>query len=184
MQSGQDFNKYEDFTRAIMGSKAYLLFSFDKLIIQTAKQLLNIANDDASQKSIRMFSRFQTHLESKKSNDQQTSDQWQNESIYLANFANCMNEINSFNGYGVRLLYSPISEVLSIHYFNLNPFAFQDKKNTQENVAYTESVVNYPVDPNDLPLSSNVFLRRMKKVTQRTRGDLIALINNNTSSNN
>jgi hypothetical protein len=50
-----------------MGSKAYLLFSFDKLIIQTAKQLLSVANDDSSQKSIRMFHRFVKNMESNKS---------------------------------------------------------------------------------------------------------------------
>jgi hypothetical protein len=28
-----DGNKYEDFTRSILGSKAYLMFAFDKLLI-------------------------------------------------------------------------------------------------------------------------------------------------------
>ena len=28
-----DANKYEDFVRAVLGNKAYLLFAFDKLII-------------------------------------------------------------------------------------------------------------------------------------------------------
>jgi len=37
MQSGADFNKYEDFARALLGSKAYLLFSFDKLIVSVRK---------------------------------------------------------------------------------------------------------------------------------------------------
>jgi hypothetical protein len=32
MTSQIDTNKYEDFARAILGSKAYLLFSYDKLI--------------------------------------------------------------------------------------------------------------------------------------------------------
>ncbi len=36
MQSGSDFNKYEDFARSILGSKAYLLFSFDKLIVSVS----------------------------------------------------------------------------------------------------------------------------------------------------
>jgi hypothetical protein len=30
--TGFDTNKYEDFARAILGSKAYLLFSFEKLL--------------------------------------------------------------------------------------------------------------------------------------------------------
>jgi hypothetical protein len=32
-----DANKYEDFARAVLGNKAYLLFSFDKLIIAVSK---------------------------------------------------------------------------------------------------------------------------------------------------
>jgi C-terminal domain of Sin3a protein len=28
-----DANKYEDFARAVLGNKAYLLFAFDKLVI-------------------------------------------------------------------------------------------------------------------------------------------------------
>jgi hypothetical protein len=37
MQSSLDANKYEDFARALLGSRAYLLFSFDKLITATVK---------------------------------------------------------------------------------------------------------------------------------------------------
>ena len=33
LQTGFDTNKYEDFARVILGGKAYLLFSFEKLII-------------------------------------------------------------------------------------------------------------------------------------------------------
>jgi hypothetical protein len=33
INSSIDANKYEDFARTILGNKAYLLFSFDKLVI-------------------------------------------------------------------------------------------------------------------------------------------------------
>ena len=33
MNQSIDANKYEDFSRTVLGNKAYLLFSFDKLII-------------------------------------------------------------------------------------------------------------------------------------------------------
>ena len=36
-----DANQYEDFTRNILGSKAYLLFSFDKLMIQVSLKSFN-----------------------------------------------------------------------------------------------------------------------------------------------
>jgi hypothetical protein len=32
-----DANKYEDFARSVLGNKAYLLFSFDKLIIAVSE---------------------------------------------------------------------------------------------------------------------------------------------------
>ena len=41
MQSMIDTNKYEDFARSILGSKAYLLFSFDKLITSVSLFCLN-----------------------------------------------------------------------------------------------------------------------------------------------
>lgn len=37
MQGSLEANKYEDFTRSLLGSRAYLLFAFDKLIISTVK---------------------------------------------------------------------------------------------------------------------------------------------------
>ena len=42
MQSSLDANKYEDFARSLLGSRAYLLFSFDKLI--TAVNIPNMLN--------------------------------------------------------------------------------------------------------------------------------------------
>jgi hypothetical protein len=57
------------------------------------KQLLNFSNDDPSQKSQSLYARFQSHLRAAAAADQQAekgTDQWQNESIYLANFASLM----------------------------------------------------------------------------------------------
>lgn len=34
-----DANKYEDFSRSVLGNKAYLLFSFDRLIIAVSNNL-------------------------------------------------------------------------------------------------------------------------------------------------
>ncbi|CDW73125.1 paired amphipathic helix protein sin3a-like [Stylonychia lemnae] len=112
MQSGADFNKYEDFARALLGSKAYLLFSFDKLIVSTVKQLLNISNDDSCQKSLKLYLKFKQNADIclKQKTDQ--SELWYNEPTYLSNFSTCMQqfssftninrEINNFNGYGIQ----------------------------------------------------------------------------------
>jgi hypothetical protein len=40
IQPAIDTNKYEDFARVVLGSKAYLLFSFDKLILSVIKCVL------------------------------------------------------------------------------------------------------------------------------------------------
>lgn len=33
-----------------------------------------------------------------------------------------MSEIANYNGAGFRFLFSPLSKILSIHYFSLNPY--------------------------------------------------------------
>ena len=58
MSSLLDANKYEDFARTLFGGRSYMLFSFDKLISGAAKHLLNMANDDACQKSVGVFYKF------------------------------------------------------------------------------------------------------------------------------
>jgi hypothetical protein len=37
MQGSLEANKYEDFARSLLGSRAYLLFAFDKLVTSTVK---------------------------------------------------------------------------------------------------------------------------------------------------
>ncbi len=58
MQGSLEANKYEDFARALLGSRAYLLFAFDKLITSTVKQMLNLANDESCQKSFTIYNKF------------------------------------------------------------------------------------------------------------------------------
>lgn len=58
MQGSLEANKYEDFARSLLGRRAYLLFAFDKLIISTVKQLLNLANDESCQKSFQIYGKF------------------------------------------------------------------------------------------------------------------------------
>jgi hypothetical protein len=37
-------------------------------------------------------------------------------------------DISNFSGVGMRLLYSPLSKILSIHYFSTNSFNLTDNK--------------------------------------------------------
>lgn len=45
-----DSSKYEDECRNLMGAGSYMLFTLDKVISQTVKQLASTSNDSSSQK--------------------------------------------------------------------------------------------------------------------------------------
>jgi len=55
MQNHFDNNKYEDFTRVLFGSKAYLLFYIEKLLTQTTKSLLAIANEEQASQTFSFY---------------------------------------------------------------------------------------------------------------------------------
>jgi histone deacetylase complex regulatory component SIN3 len=46
MNGSCDANKYEDYSRGLLGNQAYLIFVFDKIVGSTTKMLLNIGNDE------------------------------------------------------------------------------------------------------------------------------------------
>lgn len=90
--------------------------------------------------------------------------------------------MSSYNGIGFRLMFSPLSQVLSIHYFSLNPFSLPDnKKPQQELLAHLEMQTQQPVsaDKAGVTTSSSVFLARNKRIVEQSR-DLSAIdIRNN-----
>lgn len=53
-----DSANYEDLTRMLIGSQAYLLFVFDKLVMQTLRDLPKLKTQDDCQKSIKLFTQF------------------------------------------------------------------------------------------------------------------------------
>ncbi len=56
-------------------------------------------------------------------------------------------EINNFNGGAFRMLFSPKSKILSIHYFSTNPFQITDSKKFQNEINnYCEQQVIQRVD--------------------------------------
>mmetsp|Transcript_23282 Transcript_23282/g.17698 ORF Transcript_23282/g.17698 Transcript_23282/m.17698 type:complete len:311 (+) Transcript_23282:2217-3149(+) len=157
-----DSNKYEDFARNLLGGRAYLLFSFEKLISQTVKQLLNLANDDSCQKSIYLYKRHQENLAF--GDDGNASHEfYHNESIYLQQFQHKMLEVSNFNGVGIRLLYSPLSNILSIHYFNMNPYSLPDRKQYADLAYSIEGQMNQVIEERSLANRQAVFLQRNKQ---------------------
>lgn len=49
-----------------------------------------------------------------------------------------MQDINNFNGVGMRIMYSPLSKIMSLHYFQMNPFGLVDKKYNSELNSFIE----------------------------------------------
>ena len=68
-----DPSNYEDIVRMIMGDQAYLLFVFDKLIMQTLKNLPALKTNDECQRNLALFSKF-------------SKQKSQNEHLYLTQF--------------------------------------------------------------------------------------------------
>jgi hypothetical protein len=63
-----------------------------------------------------------------------SADNWTGEQMYLDDFIRKMEEFGvHFNRVAVRLMFSPISNVLSIHYINLNPYN-QEKRATDKEI--------------------------------------------------
>lgn len=121
LAGAMDTNKFEDFERLIMGNKAYFLFTVDKLLGSTIKQLVQIANEEQCQKSYQEYLKHQKILK-------QSEESWSGEKVYMDEFIRQMEEFGTnFNKVIIRLLYSPQSQVLAIHYVNLNPYN-QEKK--------------------------------------------------------
>lgn len=53
-----DPSNYEDIVRVLMGEQAFLLFVFDKLILQTLKSLPNLKTVDECQRNLALFVKF------------------------------------------------------------------------------------------------------------------------------
>jgi hypothetical protein len=73
--------------------------------------------------------------------------------------------LGNFNGVGFRLLFSPLSKILSIHYFCLNPYAFTDSRKMQQDVTrYIEQQTTVESE-----YAPGVYLQRNKNVASRER---------------
>jgi histone deacetylase complex regulatory component SIN3 len=57
-----DNGRFEEFTRNLLGNKAYILYSLDKIISQMMKHLQAMANDDNVTKLIGLFVYHHNHL--------------------------------------------------------------------------------------------------------------------------
>ena len=90
-------------------------------------------------------------------------------------------EVSSFSSVGFRLLYSPFSNILSIHYFTVNPYSLTEYKKAQNEISsFTESQTLSISDSRYTP-GNGVFLQRMKAVCEGSRDFSQIEIENNIS---
>ena len=95
--------------------------------------------------------------------------------------SNLCREVSSFSSVGFRLLYSPLSNILSLHYFTVNPYSLTEYKKAQNEISsYTESQTLSVTDPRPTP-GNGVFLQRMKTACEGSRDFSQIEIENNIS---
>lgn len=140
-----DTNKYEDVARELLGNEAYLLFQADRLVNHCTKHLAHLQTDASYKLSKKLYKQFEM-------------SETKNESTYLANFyqaanicsqntvqnaqsgnkahgggnqatgAAAVNKDPLINLQSFRLMYSPQSKILTVHFVVLNPFNLQEIK--------------------------------------------------------
>ena len=167
-RSKLDGSIFEDLVRVLLGIKAFFFFTFDKLIHTTNKAFQTLINDEyVKSNSFKLFKKYvsiKTH---------------QREKLYLADYKSKLNEMSSSNGYTIRLLYSPKSKILTVHFFTIsrpytNSSLLHELDEYRESFTLTNS--NERMYSGELPLpSSKVFLKRNKKAVLKAKEFDVAL---------
>jgi len=81
--------------------------------------------------------------------------------------------VSNFPQVGFRLLYSPLSRILSIHYISFNPYSIPEtKKLNSELASYIEVQTTQAVETSHFPQSSVPFLTRNKRTLEERGRDL------------
>jgi 5-bromo-4-chloroindolyl phosphate hydrolysis protein len=78
-------------------------------------------------------------------------------------------EISNFSGNGIRILFSPLSKILSIHCFNLNPYGITDRKYYNEINGYVEQQMYQVINEEHSKAKVNVFLKTKKNICAKKR---------------
>jgi hypothetical protein len=78
---------------------------------------------------------------------------------------------NNFSGLGFRLMFSPLSKIMSIHCFSLSPFGLQDLRKPQgECNNYSEQLTERATEEsNPMCHNNSVFLNRIKHRMEAVR---------------
>jgi hypothetical protein len=156
-RSKLDWNTYEDLVRVFLGLKGFFFFTFDKLIHTTNKAFQTLANDEyVKSRSFKLFKKYSLMRDHQK------------EKLYLNDYKSNLGEMSSLSGLTARLLFSPKSKILCIHFFTINK-PYTNNILMEELNYYKESYVSLGGEQQelysgDMPLPhSKVFLKRNKK---------------------
>lgn len=144
--SKKDASTNEEFSKSLMGSDYYYASYFDKLIKDTVKELKSSHSDDTVKQSQRVYENMMTY-------SKQHGRFY--ELLYLNKFNQVLNEFTLQSQHGIRVLFSPLSKILTIHYISPNPFQLSDKKANQEVWAWAEAQASEKVQYKWLFLERN-----------------------------
>jgi len=160
-----DPNKYEDSIRILLDNKAYVMFTFEKLLNMTTKALLNLNNEDFNNKVLDLY-RYQLKHPANFS-----------ENIYWSNYNKMTMEKNQ-NSQSFRFLWDPDHMILCIHFFE-SPYGRNDRKMIEAFNVYTENYAKncskHDGDKLARSKSSQLFLRR--NVRPKAAAKRMVLIN-------
>jgi paired amphipathic helix protein Sin3a len=140
-----DASKYEDSCRTLLGTDAYMLFTFDKLITSAAKALLAIVNDDLAKKAGSLFRKFRKERI--------------NEEMYLAEVFNLA---ASAQGEIYRLWWSKKWTVLAITYIE-GPYEKLNSAKVESAQRYFQDYVSGAPQATDLEKEIAPMLRHLDR---------------------
>lgn len=161
-----DSATHEDLVRTFLGIKSFPMFMYDKLIHTTIKAFHTLLQEEyLKSRSFRLFQKYSSLHDR------------QRERLYLEDYRQNLNDMNVSGNFAARLLYSPLSKILCINFFDIHhPFtntALVDQlKDYKSN--YTSKISRETFYSGDLKLpSSNVFLmRNIKEVVKSSQKSL------------
>ena len=78
-------------------------------------------------------------------------------------------ETSNFSGNGIRILFSPLSKILSLHCFNLNPYGITDRKYYNEINGYVDQQMYQVINEENNKAKVNVFLKTKKNICAKKR---------------
>lgn len=154
-----DSNNYDELIRKFLFNRSFF-FTLDKLLTATNKAFHTVVNDEYSKSSA-----FEL-LEKYNSGKHRLT-----EYLYLEEYKSNLHYMSSTNGFTIRMLYSPISRLMSVHFFTIgHPFSqfslVEDLKHYR--TKFTTFSASTQLYSDELPIPTpKVYLKRNLKAARK-----------------